>query len=464
MTSWTVRGGGLAGWAAAVMLVEALPADDRVELVEDDAPDHPLLDIITLGAESALLAASGLEAGDLLVQTDGGFHLGTALECWSGPRRAWVCESEALPLYEGVAVHDLVLAMAAGEDRAADYAGFFAPLQFQARMADAGRYAEPAADRASPRSLLRPGIVVDSARLRDRLRERALSLGVERTAGAENPRLVVDTRSPAPDWCDEGERFGFDQIVSGWRADDGPRAPHLTARPLSNGLAVEAPLAGGVRVVAAVAGEWVDDALSDAAEAPARPGWSRTPWRGDTVAIGPASACLGPLFGQDAALLDAQLTMLAELLPGSDGTAACAAEFNRRHVQQTGHRADLIQLAMRRCARAEPFWAARRSSPPSDALTRRLQQFQLRNRSVAMDGDPFDAPLWLSTCIALGYVPRRGDPRADALDPRRAAAHLGRIVQAFDATLAALPTHDAALAKLAEAPADYEWPTEFANL
>ena len=460
---WVVRGGGLAGWAAAAVLADALPPHDWVELVEDDLDDAP--SIVTLGAESALLAASGLDAGDLLLACGGGFHLGTALAEWVRPGRAWVCESEALPLYKGVAVHDVVLAVAGREGRAADLAGFWAPLDFQARVADAGRYAEPAADRQSPRSLLRPAIAVDSERLCDRLRERALALGVVPADGTGEARLVVDTRTPASGWQDERARFGFDRVVAGRSPDAGPRRPHLTARPLPNGWRVDAPLEGGARVVMAVAGGWDGPALLDQRDWPAGPGWAREPWRGDMLALGPAAACLGPLFGQDAALLDAQLAMLRDLLPAGPGDrAACAAEYNRRHAIDVGHRADLIQLALRRCARPERFWADRRDTPLSEALTRRLQQFQLRNRSVLLDGDPFDPALWLSALIALGHVPRRGDPRAEVLDPRRAAAHLGQTVRAFDATLSGLPTHDAVLAKLAEPPAEYEWPTEFADL
>ena len=465
---WVVRGDGLAGWAAAAALASELPTDAEVIVVGSGEPDAGSLCVATMDADSLLLRVCDRPAGEVLVAAGGGFTLGTKLSDWNRPGATWVCPQEPLPPFGDVAIHDLVLATATGAGRREDYAGFLAPLRFQARVAEVGRYAEPAADRASPRSLLRPGIAVDTQRLTDLLKARAVALGV--TVAGEEPtgdiRLVVDTRRDAGSkaWQDEGERLGFDRIATGRRATTGPHPPHLTSSPLPSGHRTVSPVAGGERVAVAWGG---DDAglaeamagLDDVTVERSRPGWSDTPWQGDTVVIGPAAACLGPLFGQDFTLLDRQLQLLVDLLPsGAGDRPACAAEYNRRHLVEVGHRRDLVHLALRRCARAEGWWADRRAAPPSATLTRRLQQFQLRNRSVAVDGDPFDAALWLSTLAALGYVPRAHDPRADRLDPRRAAGHLGQTVQAFDATLAAMPSHDEVLAKLSEPPADYEWP------
>ncbi len=475
---WVVRGGGLPGWAAAAVLKAQLPADAEVVLVTDGAP--PLLGslaIATLDAESILLATCDRLPGDLLVDLGGGFHLGTALADWVGRDAAWVCAQEPLPQYEGVAMHDLVLATARALKREGDYAGFYAPLRFQARVAAAGRYAEPAADRASPRSLLRPGIMVDADRLADALEARARALGVlvADTMPEGEARLVIDTR-PTPDptgWVDATDTLGFDRVVEVLLPADASRAPHLTSRPAPAGTVTTAPLRDGTFTVLAYdsrqasaeeARGWLGEAvvISDTG-APA--GWAERPWRGGTLALGPAAACLGPVFGHDLVLLDRQLARLVRLLPGGEGDReACAREYNRRHATDVGHHADLLRAALRRCARPEPWWAERRAQAPSTALGRRLRQFQLRNRSVPIDGDPFDGQLWLSTFIALGYVPRAGNPRAGQLDPKRIAAHLGQTVQAFDATLQGMPTHDEVLDRLNADPAAYEWPTEFADL
>ena len=472
---WIVRGGGLAGWATAAVLASELPRGQAVRLVESGETDAGSLAIATLDAESILLRVCGRSAGDLVVEAGGGFHLGTALDGWSKLGKTWVCPQEPLPLHQGLAIHDLVLATAAGAGRRDAYAEFAAPLRFQARAAEAGRYAEPAADRASPRSLLRPGVALDADRLADVLKARALSLGVIVSDGLPpgEAKLIVDARpqGDAGEWHDRSTAFGFDRIITGRRAVPGARALHLTSIPLPFGHLTACPVLGGERVAIAWDSAGGEAALASAtasltriAERSARPGWSRTPWRGDTVVIGPAAACLGPLFGQDLALLDRQLSMLVELLPSeADSLSACAGEYNRRQDVDAGHRADLVQLALRRCAHPAAWWSGRRAAPPSDPLARRLQQFQLRNRSVLMDGDPFDPPLWLSTMTALGYVPRSHDPCVDQLDGRSVAAHLGRTVQAFDATLAAMPAHDDVLAKMAEPPAEYEWP-DFAEL
>ena len=87
-------------------------------------------------------------------------------------------------------------------------------------------------------------------------------------------------------------------------------------------------------------------------------------------------------------------------------------------------------------------------APFGPDMERRVRQFVSRNGAVRLDGDPYDAQHWAMLMAGLGLTPRRHDVQGDRLDLSAALGALGRMVMAFDQTLAALPTHDTVMAEL----------------
>lgn len=87
-------------------------------------------------------------------------------------------------------------------------------------------------------------------------------------------------------------------------------------------------------------------------------------------------------------------------------------------------------------------------APFGPDLERRVGQFLSRNGAVRLDGDPYDAQHWAMLMAGLGLAPRRHDLQVDRLDLSAALGALGRMVMAFDQTLAALPTHDTVMTDL----------------
>lgn len=458
--TWRVQGGGLAAWAAAALLARALPHGHSVRV--EDGRESGAEDFQPVLAEpDGLLAQLADDGDDLMVQAQGGFCLGVMLREWREGRDMALAEQEPLPAIDGVAVQDVVLRAALGAPGGHGYAALLEPLQFQARVMRAGQYAHPSPERQSPRSLLRPRLLLDRAVLTARLRAAALRDGARCMSADEaegwTPFLTVDTRAAA--FHDDGDwrgRLGHDRLAA-VRYRGGDQPPYVAVRALSDGLLTLTPLRGGGvaslcyaesrtspdqargRLRAAVG----EVEIVDKSDVGAGPGFLRIPWISDRLALGPAAARFGPALGLDDILLGQQLKTLAACLPGAtDQIPACAAAYNTATARDAGHRADRLHLILRQ----GPQGAA--LAPFGPELERRVRQFLSRNGAVMLDGDPYDAQHWGMVMAGLGLTPRRYDVQADRLDLSAALGALGRMVMAFDQTLTALPTHDTVMADL----------------
>ncbi|MDQ1153255.1 tryptophan 7-halogenase [Brevundimonas sp. SORGH_AS_0993] len=458
--AWIIRGGGLAAWAAAALLARNLPSGHSVR-VEDATPpalgEEP--EVAIADPDGVLVQLS--DGADLLAQGHGGFFLGSLLRNWRAGQDIAVVEQEPLPGIDGVALADVVLRAARQSPVAPDYAALLAPLQFQARVMAAGRYAHPSPDRQSPRSLLRPRLMLDARVLTTRLREIALRAGVREGSGdarEAEPFMTVDTRATGVfsgdgDWT---ARLGYDRCLS-VRYAGGDHAPRLDMTELKEGLATRSPLPGGGFASLAYAADrttaekakealtvWLGDvdivAVSDIALAP---GLDTHPWIGRRLAFGPAAVRFGDALGLDSDALERQLTQLIASLPDSpEQIPACAETYNQAVVRDVTHRADRLHLTLLYGPQGQ------RSAPAGENLARRIAQFTSRNGGVALDGDPYDAQHWTLLMAGLGLTPRRHDIQADRLDIKSATASLGRMVMAFDQTLAALPLHSQVVERL----------------
>ncbi|MEW6539626.1 MAG: tryptophan 7-halogenase [Pseudomonadota bacterium] len=459
---WLIQGGGLAAWAAAALLARHLPSGNSV-LIEAATPpafgEEP--EVVIADPDGVLVQLS--DGADLLAQGHGGFFLGSLLRNWRDGRDIDVVEQEPLPGIDGVALTDVVLRAARQSPAAPDYAALLAPLQFQARVMAAGRYAHPSPDRQSPRSLLRPRLMLDARVLTTRLRDIARRAGVREGVNDAReiaPFMTLDTRAKGAfdgngDWT---ARLGYDRCLA-VRYAGGDHAPRVDMANLVEGLVSRSPLPGGgfaslayaadrmtADVAKAALAAWLGDvdvaAQSDGALAP---GLDTHPWNGRRLALGAAAARFGDALGLDSAALERQLIQLVLSLPGaSEQISACAEAYNEAVVRDIAHRADRLHLILLCGSQGQ------RLAPAGDDLARRIAQFTSRNAGVGLDGDPYDAQHWVMLMASLGLIPRRYDIQADRLDIKAAMASLGRMVIAFDQTLAALPAHSQFIDQLRE--------------
>lgn len=457
---WVIRGGGLAAWAAAALLAKTLPSGHSVVIEDAVSPalgEEP--EVVIAEPDGVLVQLS--DGADLLAHGHGGFFLGSLLQNWREGRDIAVAEQEPLPGIDGVALADVVLRAARQSPVAPDYAALLALLQFQARVMAAGRYAHPSPDRQSPRSLLRPRLMLDARVLTARLRDIALRAGVREGVNDAReiaPFMTLDTRATSAFDGDWTARLGYDRCLT-VRYAGGDHAPRLDMANLEDGLASRSSLPGGgfaslayaadratADVAKAALAAWLGGvdvaALSDVALAP---GLDTHPWSGRRLALGPAAARFGDALGLDSAALERQLTQLVLSLPGASAQIpACAEAYNEAVVRDITHRADRLHLILLCGSQGHRLASA------GDDLARRIAQFTSRNAGVGLDGDPYDAHHWIMLMAILGLMPRRYDIQADRLDIKSATASLGRMVIAFDQTLAALPAHSQFIERLRE--------------
>jgi tryptophan halogenase len=458
--TWVIQGGGLAAWAAAALLARELTSDHKVVVVEDAAETAESVDVVLADPDGILLQLADGAADELLAAGQAGFCLGAVWRDWCAGKDIAVAHQEPLPSIDGVAIQDLVHRAAKAAADGHSYADLLAPLQFQARAMVAGRYAHPSADRQSPRSLLKPQIILDGRSLATRLKARAQQLGaiaVGETQTAElTPFMTLDTRPAAftgdADWF---KRLGHDRRLTRHARPRRAPQPYVETRLLAEGLLTHFALPH-VEIVgldydsAAVTTDQARHAITSLigetdilqeTDTSSRTGFSQSPWRDRTLAFGLAASRFGPML--DGVGLDAQLARLAPHLPGApDQISACAAAYNQALARALGHRADRLHLIRLQGPGGE------RLAPPGPDLQRRIDLFQSRNASVALDGDPYDAQHWIMLMASLGLQARRHDVQADRPNLSAAMGSIGRMVMAFDQTLAAMPSHETVLNSL----------------
>jgi tryptophan 7-halogenase len=464
---YIIKGNGLAAWSAAAMLTGALGngADVFVVGSDDAAFVPPCNNHVSLDGESTLIELSGKTPLELIQACNGGFTLGTCLDGWPHTgTRVFHAPGEPLPISAGVAAHNIILKAAIEQSDVGQFQDLYEQLRFQARCAAASKFAPPAQDRQSPRSLLRPALQIDGDLFTLIMRDAALLLGAQILA--DDPATVSDAllviecdaaSAAQEDWQDMREAFGFDHCLSVRVAGRHDHPPYTLARPLEHGLLSLTALRSGMMVTycfdskkcdlarakSVLTSQFGDAEILIESNQALAIGGASNPWRGNHVRIGNAAAALGPLYSADTMLLSMQLDRLMRLLPqDANNIAITAAEYNRLCAIDFQQLSDFVRLPFVCNQITLPHWAALREQPLPEKLQRRIERFKSNGRVVKFDGEIFDSQIWSDVMITLGITPRRYDPATDTLDMRQMMGRLGKMVQAFDQTIAAMPTHN----------------------
>ncbi len=463
---YVIKGSGLAAWSAAKMLADALGDRAHVGIIGGDEPAAmpSSLSHVALEGDSVLTELSGKTPLELIQACNGGFTLGTCLDGWPQfGQRVFHAPGEPLPISAGIAVHNIILKAALAQGNSAHLQPLYEQLRFQARCAAAGKFAPPAQDRQSPRSLLRPAMQIDGDKFASVMRSSALESGVailpadgEYETGAH---LIIEcdaAQTPPADWQEMRADFGYDHCLSLRVSCSHDHPPYAMARALDHGLLSIMPLHGGMiasycfdsgacdltAAKAALLSQLGAAEIRDEHHQPLSIGAADQPWHGNLVRIGSAAATLGPLYNADAMLLSMQLGRLIRLLPqGGHDMEVTSAEYNRLCAIDFQQLRDFVQLPFTNNQITLPHWTALREMPVAETLQRRINRFASNGRVVKYDGEIFDSQVWTDMMIALGITPRRYDPAADALDMQQMMGRLGKMVQAFDQTIAAMPAH-----------------------
>jgi tryptophan 7-halogenase len=468
---YQILGGGLTGWSVAAALASALQGVADIYIIPGDAgSEAPLgIDAAVIYPESALLKYDLTNEADMVTEAKAGFWLGTQFAAWGpGGRDVFHAPSEALPVRDGIAVHQILRRLSLIENNPALFGELYQQLLFQARMAAAGKFAPAAEDRASPRSLLNPALTVDTNGLALIMQRKALALHVtilDAPIDAKETRLTLDCRDndedeASQDWIDASPCFGADQIMTARAAPVAAHnhPPYDSVIALKHGTLHLLHLRGTSVASLYFDSAAMDDEAAAAALKDALPGYQLTmqrsgkwragrmaqPWSGQTVRMGPGSARLSSIMGLDVKLLSAQIERLLTLLPdGGGGDLPSKSEtYNVGVAAIFDHLRDFIHMPMVRNGLSGARWEQLRQEPLSNALARRLNQFERRGHYVMLDYDVFESNIWIAMFIGLGITPDRYDRVAESVDMPKKMKELGQMVMAFDATIQAMPSHD----------------------
>ena len=164
-------------------------------------------------------------------------------------------------------------------------------------------------------------------------------------------------------------------------------------------------------------------------------------WRSNCVAIGLAGGFLEPLDSTSIDLIQSGILNLVELFPHTAIEETDRREYNRLMDLEFERIRDFLVLHYVANQREEEFWQAMRAMPLPDSLSARIEDF--RERAILPDyADGLFQPVsWISVFLGQNVVPRRWDPRADAMNANELGKRLAAIRGEIADDAAAMPLH-----------------------
>jgi len=495
VTRVAVLGGGTAGWMAAAAFGRVLgPAGWQVTLIESDALPTVGVGEATIPPIRTFHAMLGVDEDAFLRATGGSWKLGIRFEGWRAPGEAYVH-----PFGEpGTEVGGLPFRAQWLRLRAAGRAERLEHYWLEARAAEAGRFARPIANGASPLSRIAYAYHFDAGRYAAFLRAHAEAQGAVRVEGtvtgaeagpgglaalrlSDGRRVAADLFLDCSGFASRliGGELGSEWVDwSHWlpcnAAAAVPSAPDAAPLPLTrsiahgagwrwriplrhrtgNGLVFHVEHLSNDEACARLLASLDGPALAEPRLLSFRAGHRRRFWIGNCVGLGLASGFLEPLESTSIHLVQSGIQHLLRLLPpvGSGPAAADAARarYDRTMGAEFERLRDFLIAHYHLNRRPEPFWRARAALPPPPELAEKLALFRSGGRLFREADELFNEWSWLAVLTGQGVRPDGHDPACDAWDLDRAAERVARIGGVVDASLDHMPPHAEALARLEE--------------
>lgn len=483
-----IIGSGISAWSIAALLAQELPSHINLVVVEDasESSADQFGPAITIDCDSAFHEMIGLHDAELITRCDGNLSLGNSLSGWQGDGSHFLsAPSGKLPGINGVAFHHIVLraAMARGEPE--KLAEIYSAFRFPARAALAGKLTHGSTDPQSPRTMLRPSISFDASLYAALLKKKALaakSIDV-RQSKVDQIETLDDAGHIEAIVLDNGENIvadlfvdvdgtlsagsqddhivsilPFDRMInSQFQRSDQDSRPFPSAQSLDNAVLFETALRNSDCKTLVYASERLDDQQAQASlgelDASATPfeyeqQRKARPWLANIVSAGKAAGQLGPYLSANFRLLHQQALNLSRLIPVSKHMNVEASEYNRQNKITFEQLRDFTLLPFVLNGRSDDLWTKLREADLPESLKIRLEQFKSRGRFVTFDGELFEEQQWIDMMIGFGLIPQRHDPMARTIDMAQVGQSLGRMVDAFQQTINAMPTHPAYMDQL----------------
>ena len=184
-----------------------------------------------------------------------------------------------------------------------------------------------------------------------------------------------------------------------------------------------------------------------------RTGRRNRQWIGNCVAIGLSAGFLEPLESTSINLIQLAIGKLVELFP-TDGVLdpADAAEFNRAMALEYDRVRDFLVLHYCATERDDtPFWRHMRTMDLPPSLTEKIAEFRNRGIVAQYREGMFLPASWLAVYYGQRIVPDRINPLIAEAPVAETQARVAAVAAACARAAAAMPTHDAYLARIGAA-------------
>ena len=446
-----ICGGGLAGHLAAAQLHHHLRASHRIVFLPNFGTSS--FDFMYGGATGPtayeFLRRIGLDEPILIQSTATSFSFGIHIRKWPSQDADWVqCHHLPLPALNAVPFQHHLSRV--GSDLQA--------LLVSSVAARAGKFAHPPQDPKVPLSRAEYGYQFDAAEW-VALIESALKQSSVEILSNKVERVEVEAESVSGLVLETGEQISGDLYIdctgperrmlaalgasfkairtvsareTAQRVDRlGPAARHLTAN--SSGWQISTHLQDSASTVKITADDGKDTltlgALADA-------------WMGNCVAIGHSASILEPLSPAPMLLLQADIERLLELIPVEADCGMERKEYNRRFKDDVSH-ARLFQDALVVSSEAfhTPFWEEAVTSAQSEALERKIVQFEHRGLLVKYDLEPFNDEDWLILHYGMGRRPKQTDRQVERVALPDTQRQFSGLQSAIQQIVSRMPPH-----------------------
>lgn len=446
-----ICGGELAGCLTAAHLSKQLGSSHRIVLLPNVGSSG--FDYMYGGATAPtayeFFRSIGLDEPNLIQNTSTSFSLGTRIQSWPKSSSDWVlCHHLPLPALHAVPFqHHMARVGADLQD-----------LLVSASAAKAGKFAHPPQDPKVPLSRAEYGYQFDPGEIVDLLKQKLSHSAVEirlepvtridayegaissislETGEQLRGDLYVDCTGPDRELLKvlcipfQSDRTVSLHATSESSARLGPAARELVAS--ESGWEIKTHLQGRTNHLQ-ISSQEADNALSI--------GRIKAGWLGNCVAIGSSAYVMEPLTPAPMMLLQADIERLLELIPVTNDCDMERKEYNRRFEDDVSH-ARLFQdaLLITKGAYQTPYWEDALASARSEALERKIAQFEHRGLLVKYDLESFKDEDWLILHDGMGRSPSRFDRQVERVALQDTQRQLSGLQSAISQIVSRMPPH-----------------------
>lgn len=177
-------------------------------------------------------------------------------------------------------------------------------------------------------------------------------------------------------------------------------------------------------------------------------GVRRRQWVRNCIAIGLSGGFMEPLESTSIHLIQRAVLRLIRMLPLGPVNPSDVAEFNDQQMQDMLQIRDFLILHYKATDRRDsPFWRQCAAMDVPDTLAQKIALFRETGRVFRKNEELFAENSWVQVMMGQGIMPRSWHPIAAKLTDEELARLLGGISDRVTRTVAALPPHDAYVAR-----------------